>query len=155
MSDTSTRTARPRRRDAARVSAAPERTLRYRHLVNPFEPVRIFSEDQVESMHLAALGILERQGMRVLSPRGRAIFAAGGAQVDEATQMVRLAPGLVAQALSSVPGEVALVARNPERSCRVGGRHVVFAPVAGPPSVSDLQGGKRTGSIEEYRNFVR
>jgi hypothetical protein len=32
---------------------------------------------------------------------------------------------------------------------------VVFAPVAGPPSVSDLQGGKRTGSLEEFRNFVR
>src|SRR5215470_1904619 len=155
MSDTSTRTARPRRREAARASAAPERTLRYRHLVNPFEPVRIFSDDQVESMHQAALGILERQGMRVLSPRGRAIFAAGGAQVDEATHMVRLEPGLIAQALATVPAEVPLVARNPERSCRVGGRHVVFAPVAGPPSVSDLERGKHSGKIEDFRDWVR
>jgi len=35
-----------------------ERSSRYRNLVNPFEPTRIFSDDQVESIHLAALGML-------------------------------------------------------------------------------------------------
>jgi trimethylamine---corrinoid protein Co-methyltransferase len=106
-------------------------------------------------MHLAALGILERQGMRVLSPRGRAVLAAAGASVDETSQMVRLDAGLVSQALASVPAEVTLVGRNPARSCRIGGQHVVFAPVAGPPSVSDLQRGKRTGTIADFRDFVR
>jgi trimethylamine--corrinoid protein Co-methyltransferase len=123
--------------------------------VNPFEPARIFSDDQVESIHLAALGMLERQGMRVLSARGRAALASAGATVDESTQMVYLDRGLVAKALTTVPAEVELIARNPSRSCRVGGRHVVFAPVAGPPSVSDLQRGKRTGTIEDFRDFVR
>ena len=146
-----------RRRESPRAAAAagPPRSTRYRHLVNPFEPVRIFSEDQVESLHLAALGILERQGMRVLSPRGRTLLAAAGAAVDEATQMVRLDPGMVAAALATVPREVNLVARNPERTCRVGGRNVIFAPVAGPPSVSDLERGKRSGTIADYRDLVR
>jgi len=146
-----------RRRESSRAAAAsqPPRSLRYRHLVNPFEPVRIFSAEQVESMHLAALGILERQGMRVLSPRGRTVLAAAGAAVDEATQMVRLDPGMVTAALTTVPREVNLVAGNPERTCRVGGRHVVFAPVAGPPSVSDLERGKRQGTIADYRDLVR
>jgi len=117
--------------------------------------VRIFSDDHIESMHLAALGILERQGMRVLSPRGRAVLAAAGASVDETSQMVRLEPGLVSQALASLPAEVTLVARNPARSCPIGGSHVVFAAVAGPPSVSDLVRGKRTGSIADFQDFVR
>ncbi|HEY6483387.1 MAG TPA: trimethylamine methyltransferase family protein [Steroidobacteraceae bacterium] len=148
---------RPRRREATRaaVPGQPQRSARYRHLVNPFEPLRIFSDDQIESMHVAALGLLERQGMRILSPRGRAALAHAGAHVDEATQMVRLEPGMVAAALTGVPAEVNLIARNPVHSCRVGGRHVVFAPVAGPPSVSDLQRGKRSGTLEDYRNFVR
>jgi trimethylamine---corrinoid protein Co-methyltransferase len=147
---------RPRRRESARGAGGPaERSTRYRDLVNPFEPVRIFSADQIESLHVAALGILERQGMRVLSPRGRALLAAAGAAVDESTHMVRLEAGLVRQALASVPAEVSLVARNPVRSCRVGGRHVIFAPVAGPPSVSDLERGKRTGSLEDFRDFVK
>jgi len=133
----------------------PERSVRYRNLVNPFEPVRIFSEDQVESMHVAALDILERQGMRVLSPRGRGALASAGAAVDEATSMVRIERGMVEAALATVPRESNLLARNPVRSCRIGGRHVVFAPVAGPPSVSDLQRGKRTGSIADFRDFVR
>jgi trimethylamine--corrinoid protein Co-methyltransferase len=129
--------------------------MRYRNLVNPFTPVRIFSDDQVESMHAAALGILERQGMRVLSPRGRAVLAAGGATVDESSQMVRLDPALVAGAVASVPAESDLIAGNPQRSCRVGGPHVVFAPVAGPPSVSDLARGKRSGTIADFEDFVR
>jgi trimethylamine--corrinoid protein Co-methyltransferase len=148
---------RPRRRDPQKSGAveAVDRSVRYRHLVNPFEPVRIFSTDQVESMHLAALGMLESKGMRVLSPRGRTALAAAGADVDESSQMVRLDRGLVEKALTTVPAEVDLVARNPLRSSRVGGRHVVFAPVAGPPSVSDLQRGKRTGTLDDFRDFVR
>ncbi|MBS0379504.1 MAG: trimethylamine methyltransferase family protein [Proteobacteria bacterium] len=153
--ETTSRT-RPRRREATRGTApAAERSARYRNLVNPFAPVRIFSDDQVENMHLAALGILERQGMRVLSPRGRAALAAGGAQVDEATHVVRMDRGLVTQALGTVPAEAALVARNPQRSCRVGGKHVVFAPVAGPPSVSDQELGKHAGTLAVYRDWVK
>jgi trimethylamine--corrinoid protein Co-methyltransferase len=129
--------------------------MRYRNLVNPFTPLRIFSDDQVESMHAAALGMLERQGMRVLSPRGRAVLAAGGATVDESSQMVRLDPALVTGAVASVPAESDLIGGNPQRSCRVGGPHVVFAPVAGPPSVSDLARGKRTGTLADFEDFVR
>jgi trimethylamine---corrinoid protein Co-methyltransferase len=144
---------RPQRGAAA--PAQPPRSRRYRNLVNPFEPVRIFSDDQVESMHFAALGILERQGMRVLSPRGRTVLAAAGASVDEATQMVRLDPAMVTAALERAPREVDLVAGNPQRTCHVGGRHVIFAPVAGPPSVSDLERGKRPGTLADYRDLVR
>src|SRR5579864_6154042 len=123
---------RPRRRDAKTDTLTRvNRSSSYRNLINPFEPARIFSDDQVESIHLTALGMLERQGMRVLSARGRTALAAAGAKVDDSTQMVYVEPGMVAQALRTVPAEVELVARNPARSCRVGGRHVVFAPVAG------------------------
>ncbi len=146
-----------RRRESARAAAAaqPPRSIRYRNLVNPFEPVRLFSDDQIESMHIAALGMLERQGLRVLSARGRALLAAAGAAVEEATQMVRLDTGMVTAALASVPAEVDLVAGNPQRTCHVGGKHVIFAPVAGPPSVSDLERGKRSGTIADYRDLVR
>jgi trimethylamine--corrinoid protein Co-methyltransferase len=147
---------RPGRRDTRKATAeSVPRSTRYRNLVNPFEPTRIFSDDQIESIHLAALGMLENQGMRVLSARGRAALSAAGASVDESSQMVRLDRGLIANALTTVPAQIELVARNPARTCRIGGRHVVFAPVAGPPSVSDLRRGKCTGSIEHFRDFVR
>src|SRR3989440_12629863 len=106
---------RPRRRDSHRAGTVgqAQRSTRYRNLVNPFEPVRIFSDDQVENMHLAALGILERQGMRALSPRGRAVLAAAGADVDEASQMVRRGPGLGTTALATGPAQAGLHGVNP------------------------------------------
>src|SRR5580698_8381490 len=116
---------RPRRRDSQKAGgAAPaQRSTRYRNLINPFTPVRIFSDDQVQSMHEAALQLLERQGMRMLSARGRRVMSEGGATVDEATQMVRLERALVEKALTTVPAEAAIVSRNPQRNCRVGGPH--------------------------------
>jgi trimethylamine--corrinoid protein Co-methyltransferase len=147
---------RPRRRDAARAGAAGpvKRSSAYRNLVNPFEPVRIFSDDQVEFLHESALSILERQGMRVLSERGRQVFAAAGAEVNESTQMIRLDRGLIAKALETTPAQVNLVARDPARSTRVGGKHVIFAPVAGPPSVTDEKRGRRSGTVADYRELV-
>ncbi len=148
---------RPRRRENTRpANTGPsERLIRYRNLVNPFEPVRVFSEEEVERIHEAALGILERQGMRCLSPRGRAVLAAGGASVDEATHMVRMDRGVINAALARIPAETNLIARNPARNCRVGGRHVVFAPVSGPPAVSDQTTGKHSGTMKDYRDWVR
>jgi trimethylamine--corrinoid protein Co-methyltransferase len=150
---------RARRRETTRgaATAAGEgtRSSRYRNLQNPFVPTRVFSDDQVESLHQMALGMLETQGMRVLSPRGRAAFASAGAQVDESTHMVRLDRGLVAKALTTVPSEVELIARNPYRNCRVGGPHVVFAPVAGPPNVLESDGKKHSGSLADFHDFVK
>ena len=95
--------------------------------------------------------------MRVLSPRGRAAAARRRApRVDESSQMVRLEPRPGRRRTrAACRARPTSWPRNPQRSCRVGGRHVVFAPVAGPPSVSDLQRGKRTGSIADFRDFVR
>ena len=79
---------RPRRRDVAKaVSNEPGRALRYRNLVNPFEPTKIFSDDQIESIHLTALEMLTRQGMRVLSARGRTALAAVGAKDRKSTRL--------------------------------------------------------------------
>lgn len=146
---------RPRRPQRPSGESTTKRSARYRHLVNPFAPVRIFSDDEIDNIHLGALSILERQGMRVLSARGRAALAAAGASVDESTQMVRMDAAQVSTALATVPAEVELIAVNPARCCRVGGAHVVFAPVAGPPSVSDLERGKRTATAADFRDFVR
>src|SRR4029077_11660770 len=83
------------------------------------------------------------------------VLRASGANVDDSSQMVRLDPALITTALATVPAETNLIARNPARSCRVGGRHVWFCPGAGAPSVSDLQRGERTGTIGDFRHLVR
>ena len=46
-------------------------------------------------------------------------------------------------------------ARNPERNVVIGGKATVFAPNYGSPFVHDLDKGRRYGTIEDFRNFVK
>lgn len=64
---------RPGRRRGAGAPSGPELTAasgRYRRLQNPFEPLRVLSEDEIAHIHESALHILENDGMRVLLPEG-------------------------------------------------------------------------------------
>lgn len=146
-----------RRRPAAAASAAPvpERSRAYRHLVNPFDHPRIYSDDQVAAIHVAALTLLENQGMKVLSAIGRQRYAQAGADVDEAAQVVRIDRGLVAKALATTPSEFTFHTLNPEFNVPVGGRHVCFAPTSGPPNIMDIHRGRRAGTLEDYCNLIK
>jgi trimethylamine--corrinoid protein Co-methyltransferase len=146
---------RPRRRPAAQAAPVPDRARKYRHLINPFEPLEVFSEDEVASIHEAALLILEEQGMRVLLPEARAAYKRGGATVDEASLKVRFDRGLIAESLAKAPREITLHHGNPEHSMPIHGRHVVFAPTSGPPNIMDTTRGRRAGSFEDFINILK
>jgi trimethylamine--corrinoid protein Co-methyltransferase len=146
-----------RRRPAAAATAAPvpERSRAYRRLQNPFTPPRIYSDDQVAAIHVAALTLLENQGMKVLSAIGRRRFAAAGASVDESTQVVRIDRGMVAKALATTPSEFTFHTPDPEFNVTIGGRHVCFAPTSGPPNIMDIHNGRRAGTVEDFRNLIK
>ncbi|MBV9521528.1 MAG: trimethylamine methyltransferase family protein, partial [Alphaproteobacteria bacterium] len=55
----------------------------------------------------------------------------------------------------SAPREYTQHARNPARSVIMGGKNTVFAPAYGSPFVRDLDQGRRYGTIEDFRNFVK
>jgi trimethylamine---corrinoid protein Co-methyltransferase len=135
--------------------AAFDRTRTYRHLRNPFDPIRVFSDDQVAAIHEAALTILETQGMRVLSADARARYGSAGAQVDESTQMVRIDRGLTGASLATTPHDVTLHALDPERHVPLTKGCVAFAPTSGPPNIMDTAGGRRAGTFEDFCNLVK
>jgi trimethylamine--corrinoid protein Co-methyltransferase len=158
MNETGERAARRARRRpgaAEPAVAAPPRSLRYRKLQNPFEPLTVFSADQVEAIHHAALDILEQQGMKVLSARARASYAAGGAAVDEDSSMVRIDRGLVARSLDTVPDALELHALDPAYNVLVGGRHVSMASTSGPPNIMDSERGRRAGTLEDFCQLMK
>ena len=78
--ETTARRGRRRPGSADASHAVFDRTRSYRHLRNPFEPPKVFSEDQVAALHEAALMILETQGMKVLSADARGRYRGAGAQ---------------------------------------------------------------------------
>lgn len=140
------------RRDPGKVPAPSP--PRYRNLSNPFEPLQVFSEDEVAFIHESALSILEDRGMRILLPEARRRFAAAGADVDDATDMVRIDRTLIQAALSSAPSRIDLIAPASSRNVTIGGSHLAIAPVGGPPNATDLDRGRRPGSLRDLRELL-
>jgi trimethylamine--corrinoid protein Co-methyltransferase len=68
---------------------------------------------------------------------------------------VRFPRGLLRTILKSAPASFVQHARNPKRSLKVGGDHVVMAPAYGSPFVQDLEGGRRYGTLKDFENFVK
>ena len=66
------------------------------------------------------------------------------------------APGEMVRALCrTAPTEFTQLARNPDRSVRIGGTNQVFAPVYGSPFVRDLEGGRRYGTMVDFEKLVK
>ncbi len=123
--------------------------------MNPFEPPRVLDDEQVETIHQAALRVLADSGMRVLLPAAREAYAAAGAAVDEDERIVRFDPGLVAEALATAPTEFEIAPRNPDRTVTLGGKHVALVPVGGPPHITDIDRGRRNGTLADFDDLVK
>jgi trimethylamine--corrinoid protein Co-methyltransferase len=117
------------------------------------EPSRILSDDQIETIHLQSLRVLETIGMDILYPEAREILGKAGALVDG--ERVRVGRDIVEHALKTPPAEFTIRARNRDHDMRLGGRWIAFAPVGGPPNCSDLDRGRRPGALEDNGNFVK
>jgi len=146
---------RARARSSGRAVADAAVSLSRRRPRNPFRPLELFAEDRIEAIHETSLTILEEVGIRILSDEARRLLALAGARVDEETLRVRLDRGLVIEAVRLAPGRVTLHARNPERDVELGGNAVAFCTVGGPPHVTDLEQGRRPGSLGAFTDFLR
>ena len=147
-----------RRREGGRVrrsSGGPLPQLPWQNVVNPYPPMELLSAGQVEAIHDTSLRILEELGIELMSPRGRALLRAAGAEVDEASGNVRLDRGLVEQRLSTAPASFTLTPRNLAKRVYLGGNHLNFGLVAGPPNVHDCERGRRAGNFRDYCDFIR
>ncbi len=129
--------------------------LPWQPVVNPYPPMEILTEEQMETLHHTSMRILSELGIRVMGKRVMDIFEAAGAIVDRDTSIIRLDESLVMAALATAPATFTLTSRNPEKALTLGGRNMVFGLVAGPPNVHDRINGRRPGNYAEYQNFIR
>lgn len=145
MSDT-----RTRRRGRAAHSVA-KRSVDYQTLINPFEPVKGYSDDQIAQIHDTALTVLETLGVRILHDGARTRLAAAGASVD-GTQ-VRFDRGMIEAAIARAPAQFTLT--GCKRTLHIGGRSVHNLPVGGPPHFMTLDDGKQPGTHKAFRDMIR
>ncbi len=136
-------------------ASAQSRVTNYRQLRNPFPAVPVVSEDRVEAIHQTALRVLEDLGIKVLLPEARALLKAGGAQVDEATEMVFLGRDMVEAALASAPRSFCLHGGAPERDLQMELGTLSFQSGAGAPNVTDLLRGRRPGVLSDVVELTK
>jgi trimethylamine--corrinoid protein Co-methyltransferase len=132
----------------SRSRSRPIRQADYIGLRHPFGPQSVFSEDAVARLHEAALGLLERQGMRILLPEARGILARAGARVED--EMVFIGREILAEALRTAPRGWRLRAANPARERLYAPGEALFGPGSGCPNVTDRLRGRRAGSLDSY-----
>ncbi len=137
------------------VDTSHRRRVNYARLKNSLLRQPAFSDDRVEALHDTALRVIEELGIKVLNAEAREYYRQGGARVDESTQMVYIERGLVDSALETAPGEFVLHGAVAETDVRLGGDNIAFVCVGGAPHVSDLDRGKRAGTLEDTRNIIR
>jgi trimethylamine---corrinoid protein Co-methyltransferase len=117
--------------------------------------MEVLSADHLEAIHLTSLRILEELGIEVMSPRALAILKTAGAEVDPSTCNVRLDRHLVEHLCKRAPSSFTLTPRNPDKRVILGGNHLNFGLVAGPPNVHDCERGRRAGNYRDYCDFIR
>ena len=148
-----TRRRRSRGGRSATKSNAPARSLSYRQLRHPFAAQQVFSDDEIANIHNTALRVLEELGVKVLLPEARKMYASGGARVDG--EMVYIGRDIVEGALKTVPSSIRLRAANPEREQVYENGAMLFMPGAGCPNATDLERGRRPGSLRDYKETLK
>jgi trimethylamine--corrinoid protein Co-methyltransferase len=144
---------RRRERPQRNAAAIPQRPWKQFSL--PYRPIEVLSADQIEAIHEAALTILEEIGMKVLSPRARKLYAQAGASVAAGDDRVRFDRAMVMDWLAKAPEQFTLIARDPAKTVKVGGRNGIFTSVGGPAYVCDIDRGRRQGTYVEQCDYLK
>ena len=139
----------------AEISHSHKRNVNYSALKNPLIRQPAFSEDRLEAIHQTALRVIEELGIRVLNQEARQRFKQAGAIVDEESMMVKIDRSLVSQALETAPSEFLMHGATADKNVTLGGDNIAFVCVGGPPHISDLDRGKRNGTLEDTRNIIK
>src|SRR5688572_15973394 len=121
--------------------------------VNTMPRYEILSEDAMETLDRGWRRIVSELGIEFMLPETVELFRAAG-QTVEGDNLVKLDPDFVLEQVAKAPREFELVARNPERSVHIGGDHMVFSAVYGPPFVREGDV-RREATMADYENFVK
>jgi trimethylamine--corrinoid protein Co-methyltransferase len=149
----------PRLRSGGRAGRQAARAVhhvaREPFLTRTLQPFEVLGEEGLATIEHNADTILEQVGLEF---RGDAdalrLFREAGADVQG--ERVRFPRGMCREIVQkTAPRVFTQYARNEANSVQIGGMATVFAPNYGSPFVRDLDRGRRYGTIEDFRNFVK
>ncbi|MFO7633625.1 MAG: trimethylamine methyltransferase family protein [Caldilinea sp.] len=141
------------RRDQRR---APHATAEVARIVQPLHELPVYNlvdEERVAQIHDKSMQILEQAGIAFFDEESLQILRDNGAKV--VGDMAYFDRELVGEFLKHVPHQFTLQARNPGNNVVIGGDHMTFLPVYGPPFVRNRARGRREATLADLQNFIK
>jgi trimethylamine--corrinoid protein Co-methyltransferase len=120
--------------------------------VNKMPRYEILSEDAMEVLDRGWRRIVSELGIEFLLDEALDEFRRAGQQVEG--NNVKFDPDFILEQVAKAPREFDIQARNPEHSVHIGGDHMVFASVYGPPFVREGDT-RRDATMDDFENFVK
>src|SRR4051794_31996570 len=120
--------------------------------VNDMPRYEILSEEAMDVLDRGWRRIVSELGVEFMLPEAVEYFRAAGQKVEG--DKVFLDPEFVLEQVAKAPREFDLVARNPDHTVHIGGNHMVFSGVYGPPFVREGDT-RRDAKMADFENFVR
>lgn len=151
-----TPTARRRGRRARRIdrTEVTQRFLPELHRGIPY--LDLLMEEQEEIVHDATMDLLEGTGIEFRDDEAIEMWrAAGGDDVRIDGHRLQIDREFLLSLVATAPSEYTMVARDPGRTVSLGGRKSIFTPAYGAPFVLDLDGRRRSATMEDFDNFAK
>jgi len=120
--------------------------------VNKMPRYEILSEEAMDVLDRGWRRIVTELGVEFLLDEALDEFRKAGQQVDG--QNVKLDPEFILEQVAKAPREFDIQARNPQHTVHIGGDHMVFASVYGPPFVREGDV-RRDATMADFENFVK
>lgn len=151
MSMTAVAPSRRGGRDARRAIRLARDTAMLPQLTRGIPYVEPMSQEQVLKIHNASMAILEEVGVDFRDEIALEQWRKAGARVEG--ERVYIDRNLAMELLSSLPEEITLHARNPDKSVSLGKGKSIFVPMTGAPFVRDIEEKRVWGSLRQLNDF--
>jgi len=123
--------------------------------IRPARHARFLDDGQLADLRAATLEILDEVGVHCPSARARGLYAAHGALVDEAREVVRLPADLVLGAMARAPRGYVMGARNPAFDLVLDGTALYVATDGCGIEVLDPAVGRRRSTAADVATAAR
>ncbi len=87
---------------------------------------KVFSDDEMDEIHLATLEVLEKTGLFFEDEEALQVLDGGGALIDKKNRVAKFPPHMVEDAIRSAPPQILLAGRDPKNDFIMGENRVGF-----------------------------
>lgn len=115
----------------------------------------MLSRNEIQTIHVAAMEVLERVGIMIKHDKALSILDDAGAEIDSKKKIAKIPEHLVRETLKKTPSRDLLVARNPKYNILVGDGNSYFTNAFGAYYTLDLKTGKRRlSTLKDLEEFT-